>query len=255
MSEPIKKLRGELDEVVKDELSLKIGKYPHSLDVMIDIETMDTRKTALITQIAAIVFTTRDHDFFQCEIEMFHVDIDVFDIHGEICAGNYTTSEQTVSWWKGPKNEIAFEKYKQSQNKQTIKQALESLSDFLKGYRIKNYWANSPRFDMDILENSYQTEDLPIPWNPNGYRKMRDVRTLFEEEDLVPPYVMREDRYNLRREAAMRKLKNINLLTIEHDPRFDCVMQIYDIFSYRSKVSNNVTLKKDQPLTLKISLN
>jgi hypothetical protein len=52
------------------------------------------------------------------------------------------------------------------------------LSDFTRFCnKDAKIWGNSARFDLGILQNAYNIQNMPIPWD---FRKERCLRTLVE---------------------------------------------------------------------------
>jgi hypothetical protein len=56
--------------------------------------------------------------------------------------------------------------------------ALNRLSDFIAVYKPETVWANSPKFDLAMLEYQYKSHGIDIPWKYNQDRCLRTLRHL-----------------------------------------------------------------------------
>src|SRR5690606_38796390 len=139
-------------------------------DIMIDIETVDTKPTAGILSIAAVPFDI-DSD------RTYHLPYyDMLEIHKQIACGR-SMSLDTMLWWTKQNEEArkeAFSGYKK------LHHSLADLRLFIKEKCIEGVrvWANSPSFDLAILKNAVEAQkDF---YNADSFWKYwqeRDVRT------------------------------------------------------------------------------
>ena len=137
--------------------------------IMIDLETLGVNPGCVVLSIGACVFDR------ETVSDTFTVDLDVTDQtnHGLAIEG------ATLEWWLGNKLQIAGRF-----NVNLPAMALTELRSWLVEHRKTNQlriWANSPMFDMAILEalwwcyhrESYY-EEHKLPWS---YWELRDYRT------------------------------------------------------------------------------
>jgi hypothetical protein len=138
------------------------------MELMIDLETLSHLPNGIPFQLGAVVFDeTGIKGSFYREIDPVSCE--------EI---GLQMSVKTVIWW--------LEKESDSFNLKTRYGIQNSLHDFLawlypyflkERYAIEPIitWANSPRFDLAILEKCFDAFEMAYPWN---YSTQRDFRTL-----------------------------------------------------------------------------
>lgn len=137
---------------------------------MIDIETLDTKSTALILSIGAVEFdkySNRIGDTLYLE-----VDID------SCLAAQRTVTKNTLKWWmqQSTKAKEVFS----SLEPHSLERSLRILSGFVSTVKSPELcgpeiWANGVVFDISILESSYVACGLQPQWD---FRNIRCLRTL-----------------------------------------------------------------------------
>ncbi len=133
------------------------------MHLMLDLETLGTRRDSAILSIGAVSF---DPDSEKIG-EQIHLGVDVVSCqeHGlYIDAG-------TVMWW--------LEKEKQDFPKPAhpLAYALHLLSSFYKTQGCEAVWSNGATFDIPIIEFAYYSLKADVtPWK---YWDARDTRTVF----------------------------------------------------------------------------
>ena len=126
-------------------------------DLMLDIETLDTRSTAVIVQIGAVYF-----DRYTGEIgDTFLVNVNHM---GQKSLG-FTVGAETLEWWD------TQEKTWITDTKE-IKPALKEFAQFAE--KAKRVWCHAT-FDAQILIDAYTRLDMKPPFH---YTATRDIRTL-----------------------------------------------------------------------------
>lgn len=129
-------------------------------NVMIDLETLDTKATAVILSIGAVKFEPTGYD----NSDTFYQTI---DIQSCIDCG-LTVSADTVSWWLSQSGEAlsVFE-----DESECLRDALDDFRNwFPAGAKL---WGNGASFDNPILSNAYSAVGIDQPWkfwNDRCYR-------------------------------------------------------------------------------------
>lgn len=124
---------------------------------MIDIETLDTRPSAVVLSVGWAIFDKKLLDDGEVHL----------DIEAQIQAGR-TIAGSTLVWWMEQDEAVRKSVFAGGGSIKGLAVLLQSLGET---YRVDQWWANSPNFDMVILESL-----LPrVPWK---YYELRDVRTL-----------------------------------------------------------------------------
>lgn len=129
--------------------------------MMVDIETLSTRVTARVLQVAVVVFDSRrviDERMWLMDPQRQHTR------HVDI---------STLSFWL---------RENPSRLQSLIDQGDTSIDDLHSDllamrdkYKPEGWWANSPSFDLVILEDLFKSARLVSPWS---FRQAFDVRTL-----------------------------------------------------------------------------
>lgn len=143
-----------------------------STHVMLDLETLSTRKNAAIMQIAAIAFDplvgadriadgrgAREFNVFVRDIpEHAHVD------------------PTTVAWWMQQGVAASLGKKIETTGVH-LDAALISFSKWYAGLGpVEAIWSHGATFDIPIVETHCNELGISVPWS---YRAPRDTRTLF----------------------------------------------------------------------------
>lgn len=132
--------------------------------VMIDIETLDTAKTAVILAIAAVEFNLETGKIGRT----FYKKIEI----GSSLDYGRTISGDTLKWWLEQPKETLLE---QMNNAELYLDVMKAFSEFIKQFNVDTQiWSNGINFDLEILKNALRFVDKE-PWN---FWQERDVRTL-----------------------------------------------------------------------------
>ena len=174
--------------------------------IMCDIETMGTKPGSAIISIGACQF-----DLITGQTgKEFYINIDL-----KSCQENgFSIDASTVLWWMNQSDE-ARESLKSCQI--GIEAAIESFHSWMEDIKANEcqVWANSPSFDLNLLEFAFNKFGLNQPW---FYWNERDCRTLVS---LAPEI----------------KKSMVNDLT--HDALSDCKYQI----KYCSAIYNSLNIE------------
>ena len=145
-------------------------------DLMLDLETLDVKPSAVVLSIGAVVFdryTRQQGPTFYVELTN-HLD--------DQLKNGRTVSGSTVAWWmrQSPEARRVFEEKETSPERCTPMYALSTFIDFCREHKVKYIWAKDPDFDVVILRSmfeAYGVDDLQFPFN---YSKARAVRTVLD---------------------------------------------------------------------------
>lgn len=149
-------------------------------DIMIDLETVDTKPSAGILSVSAVPFDIESG-------RTYHLPYyDMLDIHKQIDCGR-SMSLDTMLWWTKQNEKARKEAFS------GFKKLHHSLADLRLFIKEKcsdevRVWANSPSFDLAILKNAIESQkdfyEADSFWE---YWQERDVRTYidFHREDIA----------------------------------------------------------------------
>lgn len=137
-------------------------------NLMIDIETLDTANTAVVTQVGWVTFNI---DTISEPTEI------VMDIQEQIDLGR-TISASTLRFWMG-QPDIARQKVFDAEYPQSVQDLRVWITAVLQDNEIERVWSHGPHFDMAILKDLMGDGIF-------HYRSPRDTRTL---ADLAPHIV------------------------------------------------------------------
>jgi hypothetical protein len=160
--------------------------------MMIDLETLDTRPSAVVFQVGVLCF--RDPLFGDLKGEMilekkiFHL-----DLLDQIMAGR-TIDPDTVQWWQTQKPQAWRRFASQISNADLV---FKDINRMYGEYGVGFLWANSPSFDSVIMRSLRQS--LQIEHEFPSFREDYDLRTLkrlFEIKGRKIPYDQKETTHN-----------------------------------------------------------
>lgn len=137
-------------------------------DVMIDLETLDTRPSTVILSVGAVRFDLEQPDVIG---DTFHVHIDI-----DTClAAGRTVSGSTLLWWLDQDDDAR--KKISCADRVPLRDALLSLSTFI-GPKDR-VWGNGAGFDNVILSDAYRSLNLEQPWRYWGDMCYRTLKNLY----------------------------------------------------------------------------
>lgn len=141
--------------------------------IMIDIETLSTKVNAVVVSVAGIRFNLKNK---------FSENIDDYDtfymrVDPKTCRQyNCVIDNDTMKWWKKQPIESQKEIFT-PKNRHHIKTVLLELSKWFGKNPNTRVFANSPNFDISILDYLYDKCKLKSPWK---YWNVRCTRTVYE---------------------------------------------------------------------------
>lgn len=137
---------------------------------MVDIETLDTKDSAVVFQIGFIVFDPKTYG--KVIERIYHL-----DILDQVLAGR-TIDPGTVGWWNQQPRGSWEERYVFPNPICSLHDALTSIAIDIKDHGITKVWSNSPSFDAVILRSAARSLGITeFPWD---FRKDMDLRTIKE---------------------------------------------------------------------------
>lgn len=163
-------------------------------NIMFDLETLDSKNTAVILSIAAVEFNKDTGDIGG----KLHLRVDIQSCLDE----GLTVGADTFIWWLQQSEEARKKIY--SVKGIPLEDALTQVFKFVKdcGNNVV-VWGNGSTFDISILENAMYKFFSELPWK---FWNVNDVRTIVA----LNPDIK----------------KNLNFEGIAHDALFDCIHQI-----------------------------
>lgn len=139
--------------------------------MMIDIETLDTKASSVVIQIAAVSFLYNDKG--QVEI-IGELDIKL-PAHVQMAIGR-TISLDTVKFWLNtPKQQKLLGELLAPSEEQGYIPGLNEFEEFCRAHKPCEYWSQGPTFDMIILEDMSYDQGISVPWK---FYQVRDLRTV-----------------------------------------------------------------------------
>lgn len=126
--------------------------------VMVDIETLGINPGAVIVSIGAVTFDGDKHETFYQSVS----------VQSATNAG-LTVDGDTLEWWLGQDGDAT----EQLTGGQPLGRALADFNAFVRG--ADELWANSPSFDLRIIEAAMDAVGIEPEWE---FYQERDFRTL-----------------------------------------------------------------------------
>ncbi len=182
-------------------------------EIMIDLETLDTRSRSVILSIGAVKFVEGDETFCETFYERLEIDPQLAD--------GRTISQRTLQWW-GKQDPAAYDEALAS-DRVWPSQVIHRLGLFIGD--IRPIWANGPSFDCILWETLCEDARMKPPWR---YNEVRDMRTIREESGLP------------RNWEPLVKFSTFTFYG-EHHPIYDCMVQIGIVREARKRIREPFT--------------
>lgn len=140
-------------------------------NMMIDLETLDARPSAVVFQVGVLVFKDVLGGDIRgnliLEKKIFHL-----DILDQIMTGR-TVDPETVRWWK---SQSADSWHRHPDEITKADDMFQEINELYVKHEVRSLWANSPSFDCVLMRSL--RESLKIEWQFPSFRKDMDLRTL-----------------------------------------------------------------------------
>ena len=142
-------------------------------DVMLDLETLDTKPTAVVLAIGAVFFDPKTGELGQ----RFYQEL-ANDVESQLAMGR-TMSYKTIQWWmkQGDKARELFNPLENNSAPRTL-HTLNLFQNFL-GPLKPNIWGNGSDFDNMLLASLYESYNTPVPWQFYRNRCYRTIKQSF----------------------------------------------------------------------------
>lgn len=223
-------------------------------ELMIDIETLDTKQSAVVLSIGAVIWENRRRDdeggVHWNLVEDFY---QVLDIDSQISRGR-TVSQSTLLWWMDQDQEARDAAFVPAEFRVGPKVALTKLFDWVEAFNnselvkseymcfdVTRYWASPNTFDFPIIENLAEDFKHPTVW---FYNQKRDVRTVIDEAS----YSVDDHKYYPEHHDNLERIPT----DLAHHPLYDCCWQIDVLTAARSKLNRKrIVTKEVEPWDIK----
>lgn len=150
-------------------------------DIMIDLEALDSRNTAIVVSLGAVYFDTSrmelgDEFYMECS----------YDCQDQYDKGR-TFSFDTFRWWmaQGDVARSVFLPSKDPEDVSRFKQRTEHLLHAFSAFVQKadggkaRVWGNGATYDNVVMRSLYNTYNIKCPWAYSNDLCYRSVKNLF----------------------------------------------------------------------------
>lgn len=193
-------------------------------ELMLDLETLDTKPSAVVLSIGAVVWDTYKKTSTSSELAWEPVAqfYQALDIQSQLSEGR-TVSESTLLWWMQQDSVAQAEAF--STDREAVAQVLHDFNLFAADYSgvegpndpgVTRFWASPNTFDFPIWDSLAGDFNMDTPWT---YRQKYDVRT-----------VVAEAGYSAKDHKADK------VIGVPHTPLYDCEWQIDLLTAARNKI-------------------
>jgi exodeoxyribonuclease VIII len=139
------------------------------MDVMLDLETFDTKPSALVLAIGAVRFDKNGvHASFYRVLSS-----------GDQQAHGRTMSASTALWWM-QQEDAARREVANPRDIQSVEGALRDFAEFVLDVDVDGVWGNGSDFDNAILGSLYDAYGLHKPWAYHQNRCYRTLKALYQ---------------------------------------------------------------------------
>jgi len=177
--------------------------------IMVDIETLSTKKNALILTLAARVFT-----FCSTTEDSIYLKIDSTDYNNY--PSKFDTDPATILWWSRQDESVRKEAFSGSLK---LLEAMKEFNKFVQKQKPPYYiWSHGKEFDIPILEHAFNVLNLNIPWR---FWDTRDTRTVYHLASIdLKNIIIDGDAHNAKDDVRRQilginqacKILNLNLI-------------------------------------------
>ena len=149
-------------------------------DIMLDIETLDTARSAVVLSIGAVVFDPHSKELG----EKFYVEF-THDLATQQRVGR-TVSADTVVWWMqqgAAAKQIFVDPAPEGVRRVSTAQGLTEFASFVSrnGGKEAKLWGNGSDFDNVIVGSLFDSFGLVKPWSYSRNRCYRTMKRVFGE--------------------------------------------------------------------------
>lgn len=140
------------------------------MDLMLDLETLGTRKSSIVTAIGAVFFDPQSFELGNT----FYKKIDM------CTADNRTVDIDTIKWWFTQDPQAQKDMISDAEEHRVVIRAFH-LWLTNQPRALQRIWANSPSFDVEMMKDVFNQLGYKFPFM---FYQERDVRTI---KDLAWP--------------------------------------------------------------------
>ena len=157
-------------------------------ELMVDLETLDVKPTAVVVSYAAIPFDLDNNTPFEEMAEgSYPVLYHRLAIEPQINGGR-TISAATLGWWltqeEETRNEVALACGMENPLLE-LHGPLCRFYEFVKQHGCERIWGNGPSFDNAILRSLFDDMDTEFPFKYNADRDLRTLCDMTQESHTV----------------------------------------------------------------------
>lgn len=145
--------------------------------IMYDIETLDVEGSAVVVQVAAVLFNLNKREI----VDTVNIH---FDFQGQIDSGRSISRDTLLFWLRQPKEaiEAVFFPDHLFNTDDGIRVLLMNVERWQRDNDVIEHWANGDKFDITVLESLFLDQEEETPWK---FYELRDLRTI--KKYCVPP--------------------------------------------------------------------
>jgi len=149
-----------------------------SNEIMIDIETLGTKDTAVVFQIGYVIFDSKTYKTITEACLDIHID-------SQLNNDDFTISADTLKFWTNPSISAGINESLCAANL-SMDNALIKLQEEMATHTPGAYWAKGS-FDFNILNHQFDTACIQPQWARGfNYTRIRDLRTMMKECGVKP---------------------------------------------------------------------
>lgn len=190
------------------------------IDIIIDLETLSTRRTAAIVCIGAVALIGDN------VCDEFYLKI---DIESALSAGGKVDGE-TLAWWLRQDEDARLELY--GPDRTPLRMALFKFSQWV--HEVESHhtgqmiaWGNGASFDLAILAEAYKEHGIDIPWEFWNERDLKTALTFAPQAKLLAgPFIgtkhhaLDDAHHEAKQLVALRRI-----LRVQADPEIKEIQQ------------------------------
>jgi len=141
------------------------------MHAMIDLETLNVGIAAPLFEIGICIFDMEQKEIISSQ----QWNVDLLDV---ILTTGFCPNPETIKWWQDQSYDP------RSMPRQSLRDSLLEVTDYLRIQKVDKVWANSPSFDCILMQRHFEACKLLVPWKYSQELDFRTMRWLYKRFDL-----------------------------------------------------------------------
>lgn len=159
------------------------------MHAMIDLETLNVGIAAPLFEIGICIFDMEQKEIISSQ----QWNVDLLDV---ILTTGFCPNQDTIKWWQDQSYDP------RSMPRQSLRDSLLEVTDYLRIQKVDKVWANSPSFDCILMQRHFEACKLLVPWKYSQELDFRTIHWLRGQQGWTPKEQRGAVSHNAREDAV-----------------------------------------------------